>query len=83
MGANGTDLLLSPAARRVFPFSAECGNQESINIWKKIAQAHAGAHPETTPIVVFRKNHTPPFVALPWEIFLDLVEYRARVHASA
>ena len=32
MGAGGEDVLLSPAARDVFPFSVECKNQEKLNV---------------------------------------------------
>ncbi len=72
MGASGADLLLSPAARRLFPYSVECKNVESLNIHKALAQAKSGAVPNTTPIVVFRKNGTLPSVALPFNVFLHL-----------
>jgi len=32
MGAGGEDVLLSPKARKYFPFSIECKNQEKINV---------------------------------------------------
>jgi len=32
MGAGGEDVLLSPAARKVFPFSVECKNVEKISL---------------------------------------------------
>jgi hypothetical protein len=72
MGASGCDLLLSPAARRLFPFSVECKNTEALNVWKALAQAAKGATLGTTPIVVFRRNHAVPHVALPLAVFLDL-----------
>lgn len=73
MGAGGCDVLLSPAARKLFPFSPECKNTESLNIWKAIAQAEQNAVNGTTGIVVFRRNGIKPYVALPLSIFLDLV----------
>ena len=39
MGDSGEDILLSPAARRLFPFSVECKNQEKLNIWGALEQA--------------------------------------------
>lgn len=78
MGASGEDLLLSPAARRLFPFSPECKNVESINIWKALAQASGREH---TPLVVFRKNNTPAHVALSLDDFLALLQ-RAYAPAS-
>jgi len=32
MGVSGTDVQLSPAARRLFPYSTECKNTERLNI---------------------------------------------------
>ena len=78
MGAPGSDLKLSPAARRVWPYSPECKNVESLNIWKAIDQAQKGAAPGTTPIVVFRKNNTAAYVALPWGQFMSLTQIAAR-----
>ena len=35
MGESGEDIKLSPA-RKEIPYSFECKNQESINIWKSL-----------------------------------------------
>ena len=71
MGASGEDLLLSPAAREMVPFSIECKNVESLNIHKAIEQASGRKYP---PLVVFRKNNTPAYVALPFDRFLTLLK---------
>lgn len=71
MGASGEDLLLSPAARVVIPFSVECKNVERINIWEAIKQASGRKHPG---LVVFRKNGTPAQVTLPFGAFLELLK---------
>ena len=57
MGESGEDILLSPAARKLFPFSVECKNQEKLNIWKSLEQSetNSGKH---TPIVIFKRNRT-------------------------
>ena len=39
MGESGEDIKLSPAARKIIPYSIECKNQEAINIWKAYEQA--------------------------------------------
>lgn len=70
MGASGEDLLLSPAARAAVPFSIECKNVESLNIWKALEQAGGRKHP---PLVVFRRNKTATHVALPFDVFLELL----------
>lgn len=80
MGAPGEDLLLSPAARRLYPFSFECKNVEKINIWKAIDQAreNAGGH---TPAVAFTKNKEVTYVAIPLEKFIEL-SVRANTRSS-
>lgn len=71
MGASGEDLLLSPAARQVYPFSIECKNVERLNIYDALAQSESNAR-GATPIVVFKRNHSKVYVALEFEEFLRL-----------
>ena len=68
----GEDLKLSPKARRCFPFSVECKNRETLNVWAAIRQAEAnsGGHP---PAVVFRRNGHPTWVAVSLGTMLDLL----------
>ena len=72
MGASGEDILLSPAARKLFPFSVECKNQEKLNIWSSLEQAetNSGNH---IPIVIFKRNRSKTFVALEFEKLLELL----------
>ena len=72
MGDSGEDILLSPAARRLFPFSVECKNQEKLNIWSSLEQAetNSGNH---IPIVIFKRNRSKTFVALEFEKLLELL----------
>ena len=39
MGSGGEDLIMARAAREKFPFSVECKNQETGNVWKAMEQA--------------------------------------------
>jgi len=64
MGASGEDLLLSPAARAIFPISIECKCQESLNVWKAMAQAEANAG-DYTPVLFFKRNHSDSYACLP------------------
>jgi hypothetical protein len=72
MGAGGTDLLLSPRARRDFPFAIECKNVESINVHAAFAQATENAG-TLIPLLCFTRNRTEPMVALRLEDFLQAV----------
>jgi predicted RecB family endonuclease len=76
MGASGADILLSPAARRLFPFYVEAKNRETINIWEAIRQASTGAGKAVGvhPLVVFRRNNSPTYAALPFDLLLELLK---------
>ena len=73
MGESGEDILLSPAARKLFPFSTECKNQEKLNIWSSLEQAetNSGKH---IPIVIFKRNRSKTYVALEFEKLLELLD---------
>ena len=72
MGDSGEDILLSPAARRLFPFSVECKNQEKLNIWSALEQAeeNSGDH---VPLVIFKRNRTKTYAVLEFDKLLELL----------
>jgi hypothetical protein len=72
MGESGEDIILSPAARDLIPYSFECKNQERLNIWESLSQAE-GNSGEYTPIVVFKRNRTKTYVTIELEEFLKLI----------
>ncbi len=69
----GTDIKLSPQARSVFPYSVECKNVERLNIWEALAQAHRNTQDATAALLVFSRNRTEPYVALPLTEFMKLL----------
>ncbi len=70
MGAAGADLLLSPAARKLFPFYVECKNQEALNIWAALKQAESNG---PCALVAFRRNNSHTYAALRFDLLLDLM----------
>lgn len=72
-GATGEDLQMSPLARMCFPFSVECKNQETLNIWKALEQAksNCGAH---TPLLVFSRNRSEVYCAMKFDDLLKMFE---------
>ena len=72
MGDSGEDILLSPAARRLFPYSVECKNQEKLNIWSSLEQAeeNSGKH---TPLVIFKRNRSKTYAVLEFDKLLELL----------
>ena len=73
MGSGGEDLIMSKAARHKFPYSIECKNQESLNIWKAWEQAN-GNKGLYEPMVVIKKNGVRPLVVLDAENFLEMIK---------
>ena len=73
MGESGEDLKLSPAARKLIPYSFECKNQEKLSIWDALKQAeeNGGKH---TPILVFKRNRSKTYAVLEFDKLLDLIK---------
>ena len=73
MGDSGEDILLSPAARKLFPFSVECKNQEKLNIWSSLehAESNSGKH---TPLLIFKRNRTKTYAVLEFDKLLELLD---------
>jgi hypothetical protein len=85
----GTDILLSPQARSVFPWAVECKNVEKLSLWAAWDQAVANelpvgfAHMEnwcpSRALVIHSRNHRPyPLAILRWSDFLTL-QQRANI----
>ena len=72
MGCGGEDLQFSPAARRRYPLSIECKNQESLSVWKAYEQASAnsGNH---EPVLFMKKNRKKPLVVIDADYFISLL----------
>lgn len=73
MGESGEDIKLSPAARKVIPYSFECKNQERLNIWSSLDQAEENCNGRT-PLLVFKRNHSKTYVAIEVDSFLTLIK---------
>ena len=71
MGAGGEDLIMARAAREKFPYSIECKNQESVNVWKAFEQANENSG-DYQPIVVIKRNKSRPLVLIDAEYFVEL-----------
>ena len=71
MGAGGEDLIMARAAREKFPYSIECKNQESVNVWKAYEQSEENSG-DYEPIVVLKRNKTKPLVLIDADYFVKL-----------
>ena len=74
MGASGEDIMLSPFARDVFPYSIECKNQERVSIWKAYDQAatNAGNH---EPLLIIKRNRSRALAVVDAQHFINRCSY--------
>ena len=77
MGMSGEDIVMSPAAKRVIPYSFECKNQERLNLWGSLEQAEGNSQ-DRQPVLVFKRNRSNIYVALDFEHFLELIDPKKR-----
>jgi hypothetical protein len=73
MGDSGTDIKLSPAARKVFPYAPECKNTEKLAVWAALEQAEKNAKQGTYPLLFFKRNRSKMYVAMEVEHFFQLI----------
>ena len=73
MGEQGEDIKLSPAARRLIPYSFECKNQESLNIWSSLQQAEENSG-VSSPVLIFKRNRSKTYAVLNVEDFIKLIK---------
>lgn len=72
MGSSGTDILLSPAARDVFPVSVECKKTKKTPSCSELAQSKANQSTNTVPAVVWCPHGKGPQHSL---IMFELEEF--------
>ena len=72
MGMTGEDIVLSPAAKRIIPYSFECKNVEKLNVWGALEQCEGNSE-DRVPLVVIKKNGKKPHVVMNLDHFLTLI----------
>ena len=77
MGMSGEDIVLSPAAKRVIPYSFECKNQERLNLWSSLEQAESNCE-QRNPVLVFKRNRSKIYVALEFDHFIELIDEKLK-----
>jgi hypothetical protein len=66
MGSPGSDLMLSPLARRALPYDFEMKNVEVFNLWPTLEQAWSRCPTGLVPCVVAKRNNRPPVAIVPF-----------------
>ena len=73
MGQSGEDVQLSPAARRLFPYSIECKRLAKIAVYSMYEQATSNAG-KFQPVVFMRADRKKALALVDAEHFLYLVK---------
>ena len=71
MGSQGEDIIMGKQSRDKFPYSIECKNQESLNVWKSYDQAQTNCK-GYEPLLVIKRNRSKVLVVLDAEYFVKL-----------
>ena len=74
MGMTGEDIVLSPAARKVIPYSFECKNVERLQFWSSVDQCEVNCKEGLSPILVVKKNRKDPYACIPIDKFIELIK---------
>ena len=77
MGESGEDIKLSPAARKLIPYSFECKNQEKLNIWEALNQAEENSG-VSAPVLIFKRNRSKTYAVIDIEEFIKLIYDRSK-----
>ena len=73
MGSQGEDIIMGKQSREKFPYSIECKNQETLNVWKSYEQAESNSG-DYEPVVFIKRNNQKPLVVVDAEYFVRLHE---------
>lgn len=73
MGAQGEDLMLSPAARKLIPYSFECKKHKAFGVYSHYEQAKENSG-KYTPVLVIEADRKKPLVVIDFETFLKLIQ---------
>jgi len=73
MGEKGEDVQLSPAARRLFPYSVECKARASFPAYAWYMQAKHNSK-GYEPLLIVKQDRSKPLVLVDMEHFFSLLE---------
>lgn len=82
MGASGVDVVLSPAAQRIYgQLAIECKNVEKLDVAKTYVE-HAKKYGEHYPVLIHSKNNFPVLATMSFSMFVALLEKAVRPRAA-
>ena len=72
MGVSGSDLQLSPLARKSFPFDVECKSLARVGVYRFIDQCNNRG--DAQPLVIVKENRRKPLAVVDAEYFFELLK---------
>tara|TARA_E500000331_G_scaffold319602_1_gene332449 strand:+ start:22 stop:408 length:387 start_codon:yes stop_codon:yes gene_type:complete len=73
MGMGGEDIVLSPIAKKLIPYSFECKNTERLNLWKALEQCETNCE-DREPVLVIKRNRTKTYAIIEFDSFANLIK---------
>lgn len=71
MGQGGEDVQLSPAARKLIPYTIECKARKSVGVYPWYEQAMANNPKNHIPVLVIKQDRKKPLVVVDAEWFFE------------
>lgn len=71
MGQGGEDVQLSPAARRLIPYTIECKSRKAVSVYPWFEQAMANNPKSYVPVLVVKQDRKKPLVVVDAEWFFE------------
>jgi hypothetical protein len=71
MGQGGEDVQLSPAARKLIPYTIECKARKSVSVYPWYEQAMANNPKNHIPVLVIKQDRKKPLVVVDAEWFFE------------
>ena len=72
MGMPGEDIILSPSAKKLIPYSFECKNTERLNLWQAIEQSCDNCE-DRVPVVIIKRNRSKVYAVIEFDEFIKLI----------
>ena len=73
MGMQGEDIVLTPHAKAILPYSFECKNVEKLNVWKSFKQCETNSG-NSTPVLVIKRNREKPKIVMYLDQWLKIIK---------
>ena len=72
MGMGGEDIVLSPSAKKLIPYSFECKNTERLNLWKSLEQCEDNSE-DRKPVLIIKRNRSKVYAVIEFDNFLKII----------